>query len=230
MNINKKMLLKIILLIICIALVIFLGFVGYRYSIFSKLYNNNVKEELGNNYRITTLLNGEILYTSYYKDGVEMIIWENDGFFVWDNGNEAYTIYYDEGKYEPIEPIGESFVNVSESGYGFGSLFNLTYLKSNIILRSFNIIRENIRTGELDGKEYYIIKSDPKHAMSTSTLWIDKETFFVRKSEVMVSSDYYDGSDTSSLYPRTLEFIVEKNIVTENDVAKPHLENYNLID
>lgn len=204
---RKMIFFKILITTIIIFFLVFLGIKLYQFNIISKIYAHNTEYYIGNNYKLTQRdgKTGDIT-EMFYKDGVSYLKLNNKGSF-WENETSKYMIIDDEYKYFILDkntpPLGLD-TNISLSTYGLFNVDNKVDLLKVILTKGIDMHEEEY--GEYDC--YVIIFEGEK-------LWIDKETLFIVR-------DDYEG--------QTIEYKVETNVVTNDDVKLPDLKNYTKIN
>ena len=218
---NKKKMLLLGLIILVVLLIILVVRFEINHSRLNKIMKNsgeNIHEYLGENFRIVTKSEGEVIWTTYYRNGIGMVRFENQD-IIWENENEAYRIYYNETTYLQIEPMGIGRVNDDINGRNLGFNPAIRFSGQQYISRIDNFSRiiqregQRVRIREYNGREYYVVITSVGDYNSEA--WIDRETFLI--------SRYWTGNSNETLVD--MEFIIEINVVTEEDIRRPELES-----
>lgn len=206
----KMRLFKSILLIIAILIIIFLGVKLYKWCLLLKLFNHNVNYDLGNNYRIIQKdANTGDVTERLYKDGISFIKFKNNNSAIWADDSQKYIIIFKDKKYYIVDnsqpPTGlDNTVSLLSylmvtDGDSSNSLNILSYLFTHYI---------SIHTEKYGEHECYVIKVDE------SKFWVDKDSLFIIRED-------FNGEST--------ETMVETNILTNEDIKRPDLSEYEKI-
>lgn len=200
---RKIVLLKFLIISVIAFVLIFFGTRVYQFDIISTIYSHNVEYDVGNNYKLTQRDGRTGAITEiFYKDGISYLKLNDKGSF-WENDTTKYMILENENKYLIVDknspPSGlDSKINLGT--YGLFNIDNKKDLLKLILTKGIDIHDEKYG----DYNCYVIIFEGEK-------LWVDKETLFIIR-------DDYEG--------QTIEYKVEANVVTNEDVKLPSLENY----
>lgn len=201
---------KSILLIIAILIIIFLGVKLYKWCLLLKLFNHNVNYDLGNNYRIIQKdANTGDVTERLYKDGISFIKFKNNNSAIWADDSQKYIIIFKDKKYYIVDnsqpPTGlDNTVSLLSylmvtDGDSSNSLNILSYVFTHYI---------SIHTEKYGEHECYVIKVDE------SKFWVDKDSLFIIRED-------FNGEST--------ETMVETNILTNEDIRRPDLSEYEKI-
>ena len=201
---------KSILLIIAILIIIFLGVKLYKWCLLLKLFNHNVNYDLGNNYRIIQKdANTGDVTERLYKDGISFIKFKNNNSAIWADDSQKYIIIFKDKKYYIVDnsqpPTGlDNTVSLLSylmvtDGDSSNSLNILSYVFTHYI---------SIHTEKYGEHECYVIKVDE------SKFWVDKDSLFIIRED-------FNGEST--------ETMVETNILTNEDIKRPDLSEYEKI-
>lgn len=196
----KKM--KLTLLII-ILLIIILYLVNLLHTALQlqKVLQHNVNVNLGNNYKLTRIYNGRS-NTLYYKDGTFNSTFSDNQYSIYGRDNNIYQVMYETKEYQKInnKDFYNNFSNINLLNYWF---FDEEYdfsLKNVIVLSYQSKIKFSTET---QNNQNYIILNDKSNG---EKIWINPKTYLVEKE---------------NMQGQIVEQIVEKNVVTDNDVLPP---------
>ena len=204
---RKMTCLKILIAFAIIFILIFFGVRLYQFKIISEIFDHNIDYDIGNNYKLTqrdgrTGATTEMLY----KDGTSYLKFYDKG-SIWENENTKYMIIESENKYLILDkkspPLGLDS-RISLGTYGLFNTEKKSDLSKLILTKGIDIHEE-----KYGNYQCYVINFEGEK------IWVDKETMFIIR-------DDYAG--------QTTEYKVETNIVTDNDVKLPNLENYTKIN
>ena len=207
---NKKKVLKIILIIIAIAFIVFLIHTVRNYIIITDLQNKISDYAKSTNYNIkmTTIENnGTIMrLDTYKKDNKKVVFLERES-----NGEKTKISSYDTGEshHTYTEAKGEKKANLN-GGFITVQIYNGTEMDNTwqTILCS---ITANIKSVKENGKEYYQLRN----IVSSSAITFEGETYLVDKATGLL----YKNTNSISTYTREYEF---------NNVDEPDISEYQL--
>ena len=204
---RKMIYLKVLIAFVVVFVLIFFGVRFYQLKIISKIFDHNIDYNIGNNYKLIQRDGRTGAITEMlYKDGISYLKLNDKGDF-WENENTKYMIIEDENKYLILDKKSPPLGLDSRISFGTYGLFN-TEKKSDLLKL---ILTKGIDIHEEEYGDYqcYVINFEGEK------IWVDKETMFIIRND-------YAG--------QTTEYKVETNIVMENDVKLPNLENYTKIN
>lgn len=198
-----KKIIKIVLIILAICLVVLLINFIRMYLGFSKIMNANISVDLGDNYKITTYEFGLPVYV-YFKDNVKKIV-RNQGkdneFIIYQTENESYGILTKTKKYFDVD----LFRKVNEIDLISSMMWDKEYIDLKNFIRV--MFTENVKLGkeEYKGKDYITLTID------MIKLWANPENYYVEKE---------------LRYGDEIIRVIEKDVVNDEDIKIPNLEQY----
>ena len=199
----KKKILLIILAILVILIALFLINLGRNYLILKKIYDSNTDftSTLSNSYFEQTIdFSNEYMPTAqtilYSYNGTYLLKTYNDNVpysVLWYDSNTDESIFFDESGYDP---------NSTATTNLFTGSYQIVLLNSlgddNTVIST--ILYQNLFTPLIAKNNCYVFK------FNELTIYLNKETNLIEK----IITDN-----------ATISYKVEKNIVTNEDVAKP---------
>ena len=215
---KKKVILVILIIILLIFLIIFLHTIK-NYKIIKSLQNNNIEYSSKTNYHATkteTLNEEQTLQIDYYfKDGKTLTVIKTISedatvqMSIYSTENEGKSNVYSESTVNP-EKIAK--LNSDENTYVF-ILYNglETANKKEIILMS---LFANIKKGEFNGKDCYIVKN----IISPYRLIQDNEKDYIDKETGLIVKKVSEETDSEIQY--------EFGTVTDEDFEEPDISEY----
>lgn len=196
-----KKIIKIIVLLIILLIIFFSTKLIYTYNIISKILYTNYNVDLGNNYKLTVYKgkDREIESITYYKNNVKKTILNNDENHVgFCTNDKIYSIWKDSKVYECYDNPEKDNKKVSFINYYSLGINGPTSKDVWEFILYNNIKIQN-------EAEFKVIEMNPYK------LWVDKETYLIKKEK---------------LWEQVREYIVEKDVVTDEDIKLIDLSDY----
>lgn len=198
-----KKILNLVFTLLAIIIIIFtINFIR-TYSKFYKILKNNIGVDLGDNYKITTYIDGDVIYT-YCKNGIIKTVRNID------KVNEIISIQTNEKSYIILEKSKEfwDMPNINRE-VNKANLMSIMLLEEDITIKNIVtwMITENISIEKevYEGKKYIVLN------MEMTKLWVNPETYYIER-EMNFGQEFKNK--------------IEKNVVTDKDVEIPKLEEY----
>jgi len=195
---------KTIILFALLLLAIFIVCTFLQWNLVCRIFDANTQIDLGNNYKLTTEYEGENPSTSVkiYKDGVSVYQLGQTG-FIWTDNTKTYIVLTKEKQYFAVEngvPMTDASSTTTVPTYEIFADKDKTTLLQDVLLG-----RIQIETEEFEGQACYIVTSE-------------HEKVFVNKETMQIIRDESNG--------QVVETKIEKDIITDKDVALPDLSKY----
>lgn len=209
-----KRLRKSVIIVLLLILVIFLITTSYKFIILRKVADNNINVEVGDNYKITRKTKDSTSIT-FVKDGIYKTVSEREGDMIITNvlcdniwhsfieiketsENDAFKSYY-----EREQEIKMELNRANLSGY-----FIMMYdeqaeakVESLKILEAILTGNIEIKSTEYNGKSCYKVIYDTHYTI------VDKDTFV-------------------TINDNGVEIKLERNVVTDEDIKMPDINEY----
>ena len=203
-KIQYRKLLKIVFIIFLLIFLLFIINFVKTYLEFSKILKANFAVDLGENYKVITNTDGFLTHICY-KDGVKKTV-RHEGLpneiIAVQTKDKAYMFSEKNKIYWDIESDKMDISKVD-------LIYSTYWLKEDITAK--NVIRVMLTEGvkiekeSFEGKDYIILK------MNMIKIWINPDTYFAEK-EIR--------------YGEEIERIIEKDVVTDEDMNIPNMEGY----
>ena len=211
---NYKKLRNIFLIILILVILIFLGKFIYDIVILNNIFEHNLDVKMGDNYKVITK-EGDNVIERYFKgdraklvagNGSNEMFWYKDNVYMMDNDKKEYIDYSE-------EEVMPSRINANGN---YVSFMPSIYLSREDVDTLFEIIKYkyifglSVSSEQIDGKDFYVIKSD-----MDIKLWYSKE-------------DYKFEKELN--YGRITTIEVIENVVTDEDMLLPIERGYTKIE
>lgn len=194
---------KTIFLFALLLLAIFIVCTFLQWNLVCKIYDANTQIDLGNNYKLTTEYGGENASTSVkiYKDGISVYQLGETG-FIWTDNQKTYIILTSEKQYFGIEN-GTPMTDVNSTTVPTYEIF--ADKDKVALLQEVLLGKIQIKTEEFEGQDCYIVTSE-------------NEKVWANKDSLQIIRDESNGE--------IVETKIEKDVVTDQDIALPDLTKY----
>lgn len=206
---NKMKILKFILLIL---IIIYIAVVGRRTFIMFSLLEKAKENQIYNNYyaKLYSYQGESLTITESYNKGEDYLTTITRLV----NGNQVQKItYYKQGIEQLIftEIDGKKYIQDSKNMVG-GSILPVTYVSDGLFANFQFAFITGINSTYCNGKECYVIKG------KSYERYIDKETGFA------VRSIDKSNKEISRQTDMVVDYEYEFNVVKDNDIVKPEIE------
>lgn len=195
---------KTIIIILLIIATILLGRTIYKFCILNKIVDKNVCMDLGDNYKITTYneLNNSIFLTQYYKNNMKRST-SKDGEENYISNDTMYLIVPRDMEYSIIKSEGINLMYNKKESLLFGTVYEDENFQKKSSLK--NGMKYKLSSEEYNNENYMTLE------LGRYKYYIDKEDFIIKYKK--------DGNEF-------YRYEIEKNIVTDEEVAIPNLSGY----
>lgn len=195
---------KTIIIILLIIATILLGRTIYKFCILNKIVDKNVCMDLGDNYKITTYneLDNSIFLTQYYKNNMKRST-SKDGEENYISNDTMYLIVPRDMEYSIIKSEGINLMYNKKESLLFGTVYEDENFQKKSSLK--NGMKYKLSSEEYNNENYMTLE------LGRYKYYIDKEDFIIKYKK--------DGNEF-------YRYEIEKNIVTDEEVAIPNLSGY----
>lgn len=211
---DKKKIQKIILIIIVSIFFIFGCFAIYKFTIINKIFNKMKEYISKNNYRITITYSDDEnnKMEIYYKDGIGKFL-TSTGVYTWTDGKEAYVVD-DENKEYYNESLESSILISNEAIASMIPGYSKTILQRFFLAGDF---KTSVKLKNYDEIKFYVIETNEDK--KEKRVWFKEDTLLPSQISVKLGN-----------FEQTYYYNIKFNVVTSEDVKKPNLDEYKLIE
>lgn len=211
---DKKKIQKIILIIIVSIFFIFGCFAIYKFTIINKIFNKMKEYISKNNYRITITYSDDEnnKMEIYYKDGIGKFL-TSTGVYTWTDGKEAYVVD-DENKEYYNESLESSILISNEAIASMIPGYSKTILQRFFLAGDF---KTSVKLKNYDEIRFYVIETNEDK--KEKRVWFKEDTLLPSQISVKLGN-----------FEQTYYYNIKFNVVTSEDVKKPNLDEYKLIE
>lgn len=204
---EKKKILKVVLLIVIVLIVIFAIHIIRNIMIINEISEKQDVLSKSNNYYYVTENNTGAKTEIYYKDRISKTVVEQNGYTMvtWVNGNTHETVNY--------------FPKTMKANISFNAMLNVSMVTLSNSNTFITALISSISKDTINGEECYVVKN------STETSYISKEDGRMLKR--IGGKTVQNGAETEV----TVEYKDWKfDKLTDDDMARPDLTGYDVTE
>lgn len=223
---EKKKVLKGILVIVLIIVAIYVGNVLRKMVIISELQSKLDKYQMETNiYKRTysDYSSGLTSYERYYKDGVNKEVMTRD-----ENYKITQFTYADKRKTFFDAPAGNVYREYNESNNNVYYPVFIDYLTTRSVPELFLFAKHKFTTEELDGKECYVINGNNIPNMMIEAEAIETKAYIEKDTGILVQIKSV-VEENGNKEERTIKYEYSIGTVTDEDMKEPNMKDYKVV-